>query len=371
MSKFTKRELLLIGGLAVVMGADLWQRRKLKKVPKLIEYYSRLSLAATRVAQNVRSLLDVEQILKVAIEEVVPAFEADQCVVHVEGDGLNPAFERRYPGEAGAAAMADFEECRTAVSDGALWYYVRQGHGRGRGRATSPETEKPLLCAPIAYDGRFLGTLAVRSDDPLRIWDESQVQAFVAIAHQIWEAVTQARLFAEKEQQSLTDALTGCLNRRGFDLRLESALRLAADTGQPLSLVMVDIDHFKHVNDTYGHSVGDQVLRALASLLREEIDGEIRAARYGGEEFALILPQREIEEASALAERIRARVAYTSVPEVGDTITASFGVAAFPLHGSSRASLIESADEALYQAKNTGRNRVCTPQMSPLQHDSA
>lgn len=371
MSKLTKRELLLLGGLAVVMGADLWQRRKLKKVPKLIEYYSRLSLAATRVAQNVRSLLDVEQILAVAIEEVVPAFEADQCVVRVKSDGLNPAFERRYPGEIGAAVMADFEVGRTAVSDGALRYYVRQGHGRGRGRATSSETEKPLLCAPIAYDGRFLGTLAVRSDDPSRIWDESQVQAFLAIAHQVWEAVNQARLFAEKEQQSLTDALTGCLNRRGFNLRLESALRLAAETDQPLSLVMLDIDHFKPINDTYGHPAGDQVLRALADVLREEMGDRLTAARYGGEEFALILPQHEIEEATALAERVRARVACMKVPGIDGAITASFGVASFPPHGTSRPSLTESADTALYQAKNMGRNRVCTPQMSPLQHDSA
>src|SRR5205085_151256 len=156
--------------------------------------------------------------------------------------------------------------------------------GRERGEISLPETTRPVLGAPIAYAGQFIGTLIVRSDDPARIWSESEVQALLAIAHQMWEAVTNARRFSEKEQQSLTDALTGCLNRRGFDLQLESDLRLAGETGQPLSLVMVDIDHFKRVNDTYGHAAGDQVLRALAAVLREEIDSGAKAARFGGEE---------------------------------------------------------------------------------------
>jgi diguanylate cyclase (GGDEF)-like protein len=371
MSKFTKRELLLIGALGAVLVGELWQRRKLKSVPKLIEYYSRLSLAATRVAQNVRSLLDVQQILKVTIEEVVPAFGADQCVIRLEGNAVDQVLESHYPEDVDSTAMSDTDICRTAISGGALQYYVRQGRAREPGDISPPETTKPVMGAPISYAGKFLGTLVVRSDDPARIWSESEVQALLAIVHQVWEAVSQAQLFAEKEQQSLTDALTGCLNRRGFDLQLECDLRLAAKTDQPLSLVMVDIDHFKRVNDTYGHATGDQVLRTLATVLREEINGKATAARFGGEEFALILPQREIEEASALAERVRARVAYMNVPEGDDPITASFGIATFPLHGSSRTSLIESADAALYQAKNTGRNRVCTPQMSALQHDSA
>lgn len=360
MSKFTKRELLLMGALGAVLVGELRQRRKLKRVPKLIEYYSRLSLAAMRVAQNVRSLLDIRQILEVTVGEVVPAFGADQCVIRLEGNDIDQALERCYPREVDSTVTSDFDACRASISGGALRYYVRQGRALERGECWPPETTRPVLGAPIVYAGQFFGTLVVRSDDPACIWGESEVQALLAIAHQVWEAVSQARLFAEKEQQSLTDALTGCLNRRGFDLQLESDLRLAAGTHQPLSLVMVDIDHFKRVNDTYGHATGDQVLRAIAAVLREEIGGGATAARFGGEEFALILPQRGIERTSALAERIRERVKDMNVPDIDDTITASFGVASFPIHGSSRAALIESADAALYQAKNTGRNRVCT-----------
>src|ERR1051326_3589556 len=272
MSKFTKRELFLMGSLLTVLGGELWQRRKLKTVLTTMDYHSRLSVAATRVAQNVRSLLDVEQILKAAIEEIVPAFGADQCVVRVEGGDGGSAVVRFYPAEEDSALMQDFDSCRTAVAGGTPHYYVRQGHTLGRGSHSTSVTTRPLLGTPIAYGGRFLGALMVRSNDPARIWSDSEVQALLAIAHQVWEAVIHARLFAEKDQLSLTDALTGCLNRRGFDLRLDGDLRLAAEAGLPLSLVMVDIDHFKRVNDTYGHAAGDQVLQALADVLREEIN---------------------------------------------------------------------------------------------------
>src|SRR5947199_10101460 len=107
MSKFTKRELLLMGALGVVLVGELRQSRKLKRVPKLIEYYSRLSLAATRVAQNVRSLLDVRQILEVTIGEVVPAFGADQCVIRIDGSDVDQTLEKSYPGEIASIVTSD------------------------------------------------------------------------------------------------------------------------------------------------------------------------------------------------------------------------------------------------------------------------
>lgn len=372
MTKFTKRELLLIGSLTTICWVELWQCRRLKRVASTIEDFSRLSLTVTRIAQKIRSLLDVEEILKVTIEEIVPAFSADQCVVRIEGDDGAPALVKCYSVGGDSALMSDFDSYRTVIEDDDLHHYVRQGHAREHDNTSTSGMTKPVLGAPIAYGGQFLGTLMVRSNNPARIWSESEVQALLGVAHQVWEALSQARLFAEKAQQSLTDALTGCLNRRGFDTKLETDLRLAAETGQLLSLVIIDIDHFKHVNDTYGHTTGDRVLRALAGVLRAEINGgAATTARFGGEEFALILPRRNIEEACTLADRIRAHLASTKVNGIDNAITASFGVATFPLHGSSRISLIESADAALYQAKRTGRNRVCASQANILRHDSS
>jgi diguanylate cyclase (GGDEF)-like protein len=360
MSKITKRELLLTGALITLIGADLLQRRRLKKIAtKLIPYYGRLSLTATRVAQNVRSLLDVARILEVIVEEVVPGLEADQCVVRVKAGEGEDAVMRCHPRELDSASMSDFLLCCEAIRDGNLPHYARQGIARHRNKGASSEAGMPLLGVPITYAGRSFGTLMVRSDAPARTWSEYEVQALLAVAHQVWEAVSQARLFAEKEQQSLTDGLTGCANRRAFDLRLERELRVA-ETGRPSSLVLVDVDHFKLVNDSYGHATGDEVLRVLGTLLLETIPPDATAARYGGEDFALIMPRCELEEAKALAERIRARVEGAKWPGVAGAVTASFGVATIPIHGSSSAAIIESADRALYMAKKAGRNRVCT-----------
>jgi diguanylate cyclase (GGDEF)-like protein len=173
-------------------------------------------------------------------------------------------------------------------------------------------------------------------------------------------AVNHARLFTQMQQLALTDGLTGCVNRRSFEMQLERDLRLATRMRQPVSLIMLDIDHFKRVNDTYGHDAGDAALRFLADVLRDELRGVDTAARYGGEEFAVILPQAALEGALIVAERLRSRLETTEVPGIGH-ITASFGLATFPLHANSRDQLVGAADRALYESKHAGRNRICTP----------
>jgi diguanylate cyclase (GGDEF)-like protein len=231
----------------------------------------------------------------------------------------------------------------------------------GRG-STDPDEQgvRPLAAVPLIYQQRFMGTLLVRSDDPSRIWQENEVLLLRTVADQVTIAVNHARLFAQTQQQALTDGLTGCFNRRSFEMQLEKDLQLATRMRQPLSLIMLDVDHFKNVNDTYGHDAGDVALRMLADGLREELRGVDTAARYGGEEFAVILPQAGMEGAMVVAERLRARLENTEIPRVGH-ITASFGVATFPLHAASRDGLVTTADRALYDAKHCGRNRVHSP----------
>ena len=174
-----------------------------------------------------------------------------------------------------------------------------------------------------------MGVLMVRSDDPQRVWQENEVLLLRTVADQVTVAVNHARLFEQMQQQALTDGLTGCFNRRFFEMQLERDLHLATRMRQPVSLILLDIDHFKRVNDTHGHDAGDAALRILADALREELRGVDTAARYGGEEFAVILPQAGLEGALVVAERLRARIERTEVPGVGH-ITASFGVATFP-----------------------------------------
>lgn len=155
----------------------------------------------------------------------------------------------------------------------------------------------------------------------------------------------------------LTDPLTGVANRRHLEEFLEREAARARRYGAVLSVVMIDIDYFKRINDTYGHDGGDAVLQATARILGSYVRNVDLLARYGGEEFILVLPETTADEAARLAERIRLNLQRTPIAPLPQPITASFGVAALDAAGSVR-SLLKRADEALYQAKGGGRNRV-------------
>lgn len=161
------------------------------------------------------------------------------------------------------------------------------------------------------------------------------------------------------EMQARCDPLTGLLNRRGLEGQFDFAIALARRSGRPLSLLTVDVDHFKRVNDTHGHGVGDQVLQGLARTLQQRLRRSDVAARIGGEEFVALLPDTGLEEAQAAADALRLAVAAQEHPQVGH-ITISLGVSALRAGDEDSASaLMQRADAALYQAKGEGRNRVC------------
>lgn len=162
--------------------------------------------------------------------------------------------------------------------------------------------------------------------------------------------------------EALTDALTGIANRKCFEERLETEARRAQETGEPLSLVMTDIDHFKNLNDRFGHPFGDQVLKLVARTLFEGIKGRDTAARYGGEEFVLILPTTPLHGAVVVAENMRKAIAAKKLARKGatetlGTITLSFGATEYAI-GEPLTEFVRRADELLYRAKRLGRNRV-------------
>ena len=162
------------------------------------------------------------------------------------------------------------------------------------------------------------------------------------------------------QEQAIRDSLTGCFNRRYLDETLERELSRARREGNPLSLVILDLDHFKQINDTYGHQAGDQALIVLAATLRADIRHEDVLCRYGGEEFVILMPHMPLAKAAERAESWRQKIAEIRVP-FGNfelTFTTSAGVAAYPDHGKMPDELTQSADLALYLAKNEGRNRV-------------
>ena len=208
-----------------------------------------------------------------------------------------------------------------------------------------------LLCHPLSTKTERIGLILVEYDRlPQSLEDHRDL--LVLVAGQLSLALENAYLYREVRLIANHDALTGLANRRFFTERLAEEMAKAGRE-RPLSAVIMDLDHFKMVNDEYGHEAGDEVLRFMARLLLEEVGKETTVARYGGEEFVILLPGRASAEAAAMAEAIRRRLKETACPWEGHEIriTASFGVAAFPEQAGDVRTLLRLADRALYVAK--------------------
>jgi diguanylate cyclase (GGDEF)-like protein len=185
-------------------------------------------------------------------------------------------------------------------------------------------------------------------------------------AEQLGLSVANLRLREALRNQSIRDPLTGLFNRRFLEETLEREIRRAVRSEQALGLLMLDLDHFKKFNDTYGHEAGDSVLRETALFLAKSVRAEDIVCRFGGEEFVVILPLADLHATQARAERIRSKLRDLTVMHQGRSlgmITASLGVSALPDHGTARSALLEAADAALYRAKREGRDRVVVAEL--------
>lgn len=216
------------------------------------------------------------------------------------------------------------------------------------------------LCIPLMAYGDVLGLLTIASDrgvaaDPALLATTAQ-----AIAEQVALSLSNAKLRQVLRDQSIKDPLTGLFNRRYMEETLGRELVRAERQKTSLSLIVLDIDHFKHINDTHGHPAGDSILRKTGHFLGGSVRESDVACRYGGEEFILILPDCPKEAALAKARELCERTRVLTFPEAGGgvEITASFGVSSFPADGIEPQGLIQAADAALYVAKRSGRNRV-------------
>jgi diguanylate cyclase (GGDEF)-like protein len=301
--------------------------------------------------------LELEQVLQTAAREVGRALNVEYCAVRVQNSSLGLRTTTHYvkpkAGETEESFLNDLEVVSNDMSRSQQTYMVDGDHS----------DDEPLwvdAAVPLISNNSFVGIVFVRSENVARVWAENELLLLHTVADQLAVAVNQAQLFAQTQQQALTDALTGCYNRRSFELQLQRDLHLATRMRQPLSLIMIDLDNFKDINDSAGHETGDVALRMLADALRGELRAVDTAARLGGDEFVIILPQADSEGALIVAERLRQRILQLDVPSFGG-VTASFGLATFPVHASNRDALVVAADRALYDSKHTGRNRVSLP----------
>lgn len=219
-----------------------------------------------------------------------------------------------------------------------------------------------LLFVPLTAGDQLIGVLQVEEPKNGRVPRMEDVQALEIFVNQAVTAIQSARAYETTRQMSVRDSLTEAFNHRYFQETLYRELTRHERSGQPLALVMVDIDDFKRINDRFGHPVGDLVLRELVEEIHKSVREMDTVARYGGEEFAVILPETTPEKAFLVADRIRARVAgrLFVTPEISSplSVTISIGLASFPEDANSKRGLVEKADQALYQAKRIGKNCV-------------
>jgi diguanylate cyclase (GGDEF)-like protein/PAS domain S-box-containing protein len=217
------------------------------------------------------------------------------------------------------------------------------------------------LCVPILAQGETLGILHFQATDEVPHLEASQISFKTTFAGQLGLSIANIRLREALRTQSVRDALTGLYNRRYLEEILEREVRRATRASQSLGVLMIDLDHFKNFNDTYGHDAGDAVLRETGASLTKGIRAEDFVCRFGGEEFVVILPTANVEAACARAERLRLKMKELTVLHQGKSmgmLTISVGVAVFPEHGSSPKELMAAADAALYEAKRNGRDQI-------------
>jgi diguanylate cyclase (GGDEF)-like protein len=330
------------------------------KLARLLQEQTGREIAVNRIASAIRNTLDVDEILQTTVNEVGRALDVQHCALRIEGENGDPPSTKIYFRN----QEEDIDAIETEIHADVEAYFNKfsnhiQPHVLdGRSNPDSPSSQiLPLAVVPLLYQQKLIGALLVRSNDASRVWQENEVLLLQTVADQVAVAVRLACLFDHTQKQALTDALTGCYNRRSFEIQLERELRTAKRELQHLSLIILDIDHFKRINDTFGHETGDETLRALGECLRKEVRGRDTTARFGGEEFAIILPDTNEKRAILAGERLRNIIGDLEIKGVGH-ITASFGVSTFPLNGDSRDMLVHTADAALYQAKHLGRNCV-------------
>ncbi len=220
---------------------------------------------------------------------------------------------------------------------------------------------KSVLMVPMILRGESIGVIVAvnKKNDQFNDNDEDLI---LNLAFHSSLAIEKVQFHREILKMASTDGLTGLNNHRTFQERLQQEIERARRFDTPLSLLMIDIDRFKKFNDTYGHTQGDEVLKIIAGILKDNVRSIDFVARYGGEEFAVILPQVDLEGALVVAERIRRSAENYELVFNGhkERVTLSIGVATYPDDASNREELIDHADKALYLAKRTGRNRLCS-----------
>jgi diguanylate cyclase (GGDEF)-like protein len=341
----------MTGHLSTTISELSWSRDQLRK-------------SIQRVGETLRSTHDMKQLLESVLNTAADAVRADAAIFWA----FTPTREELYPSINRGIDVDSL--VRVSVGEGAVGLVAERSSPvvvpsptPGGARFSRHEPRFPVAVAvPIYSHDKILGVLALYRTDPRKHFADQELEMVSFLAEQGGTAIENVLLHEEAQRLSITDGLTGIWNRRYFQMQFRQVLATAARFERTFSVLMLDLDHFKRINDTYGHRRGDEVLVEFAQRVTTMVREVDTFARYGGEEFACLLTETDIDGAMITAEKIREAVARDPLASAEGQplhLTVSIGIASYPEHGDSFVSLIEAADRALYRAKQTGRNQVC------------
>ncbi len=311
------------------------------------------------IARQTTALLDLDELLGKVCALVLEHFGVDHVVVLIAEDDqlvlrthkgkLTPCISKGTAIPSGSGLSTKALEGGKTVVENEVTLVRNYVAGFIETRAE--------LCVPLVFYGSKLGVLALESAEPGHFQPED-IQPIEAVADICAAAIQNAHYFEKVQRLAYLDGLTGIYNRRHFEKQIMSELERAERYETHFSVIMVDIDQFKKLNDEFGHILGDEVLRQVSSLFQQQLRKVDVVCRYGGEEFAIIIPQTRGTAAVGTAEKLRRKIETYLFPGVPRRVTISAGVAEYPVNGITRDELVAAADAALYAAKLAGRNRV-------------
>jgi two-component system cell cycle response regulator len=329
---------------------------------------------ASTMLNNALTLAQVQETAFAAAREIT---EFDFAAVTLyDSDSHKHTISRVHCAEAGnwrarAGQLTRLEGQQFRNNAGLVSMVVKNRHflPAGEGRRETETTvftrklrlpaARSLVVLPLVAQDQAIGSFVLASQ-AARCFPKQTREMLGVICNQVAVAIENAKMYRRMEELATTDGLTELPNHRTFQARFSEMLHRAERHAKPVSLVLTDVDRFKSINDTYGHPVGDQVLKVVASILAEQARKVDIVARYGGEEFAIVLEETDAGGAMLLCERIRQQIAarLMNSDKGGFRVTISLGIASYPQDGKEKQLLIERADQALYRAKQTGRNRT-------------
>lgn len=329
------------------------------KLAMLMQRQNELEMAINRIGYTISNTLEIENVLQSAVEEVGRALKAKNTELVLRKEIPEAPDGTSLPERPDSYAPEPPQKMQPSYT----FFQESKRYKTGALGATADLLDnfmKPgMLEIAVSYQNNEIGKLLIEDDTPGRIWESEEILMVKTVSDQLAVAISHARLFRQMQAQAITDSLTGLYNYRYFQATLDRELQVANRHNDAVSLILLDLDRLKHINDTFGHRAGDSALVLVSRIMRQAVRSVDFCARYGGEEFVIVLPRCQHEDALRIAERLRAALASSPIPNVGQ-VTASLGVATYPQSAQTKEALIEVADQAMYLAKTTGRNRVRT-----------